>query len=223
MTFDFVAPVYDWLARLVFGQTLLTAQQAAWQPMRSGAGVLVLGGGTGAFLPVLLSQKRPCQLLYVEASVAMLNRARFAPDAGGVEFRHGTETSLRPGESFDYILLPFVLDLYPPDDLRQRLLPRLLAALRPGGALIVTDFDRPQTAWQRGQLRLMIWFFRLTANIPVCTWTDWPQALRDAGLTEQHPRLFRQGQLRAGCWVRSGGAATPATAVPAPAARRSGS
>lgn len=215
MSFDFVAPVYDGLARLVFGRSLLRAQRAAGRAMNRGADVLVLGGGTGALLPQLLAQKQPRWLLYVEASETMLSRAQARVASNSpVEFRHGTETALRPGEQFDYIVLPFVLDLYPPADLHQHLLPRLVAALKPGGALLVTDFDRPRTIGQRLQFALMLLFFRLTARIPVRQWTDWPQALRRAGLSEQHAQLFRSGQVRSGSWVRS------ATAAPAPAARR---
>lgn len=203
MTFDLVAPVYDLLARLAFGRSLIRAQQWGIEQVNSGSHVLMLGGGTGATLPGLMA-RQPAHILYVEASVAMLKRARqrTRPEAP-ITFIHGTETDVAIDEQFDVILLPFVLDLYPIDALQTRMLPRLLKALKPNGQLIVTDFDQPDTYWQRAYMWLMLRFFRLTANISVRQWTNWPNALRQAGLVEQAGRLFRGGQVRSGCWLRA--------------------
>lgn len=213
MTFDFIAPLYDRLAQLVFGRALLAAQQAAWGLVPTGGDVLILGGGTGTLLPAFLGDKRPRRLLYLEASAAMLQRAqqRIPPDAR-VEFRHGTEATLRPADQFDAILLPFILDLYPETTLRTQLLPPLLAALRPGGALYICDFDQPRSPWQRFVMTLMVAFFRLVARIPGRRLPDWATVLVQAGFVEQQRQTFRHGQLRAGRWVRA------ATAVRAPGA-----
>lgn len=203
MTFDLVAPVYDVLARLAFGRSLIRAQQWGIEQVRSGQRVLVLGGGTGLTLAELLA-RHPGHVIYVEASAAMLKRARRrTPSDAPVSFMVGTEANLAADEQVDYILLPFVLDVYPADLLRQHMVPLLLSHLRPGGQLIVTDFDEPRTYWQRAYMWLMLRFFTLTAAIPVRQWTNWPEVLRQARLTEQTGRSFRSGQVRSGCWVRN--------------------
>ncbi|MEZ0606992.1 class I SAM-dependent methyltransferase [Fibrella sp. WM1] len=203
MTFDFIAPVYDSLAQLVFGRLLLSAQRAAWWLVPAGGDVLILGGGTGTLLPQFLADKQPRRLLYLEASAAMLKRAQqHVPEALTVEFRHGTEASLEPTDQFDAILLPFVLDLYPEPTLQAQLLPRLLAVLRPGGALYVCDFDQPRTWQQRALMGTMITFFRFVAGIPVRRLPNWSAVLTQLGLVAEQPQTFGRGLLRAGRWVR---------------------
>lgn len=202
MNFNGVAPVYDLLARLVFGRSLIRAQRWGIARVRSGSAVLVLGGGTGVTLPDLLA-RQPAHILYVDASVAMVNRARQrTPPLAPVRFSVGTESELTASEQFDYIVLPFILDLYPADVLRDQLIPTLLRHLEPGGQLIVTDFAELKTDWQRTCMWLMLRFFGLVAAVPVQKWTNWPEALRQVGLTEQEGCFFRGGQVRSGCWVR---------------------
>ncbi|MEZ0483883.1 class I SAM-dependent methyltransferase [Fibrella aquatica] len=202
MTFDAVAPFYDSLARLFFGRSLIRAQQWGIGQVRSGSRVLMLGGGTGVTLPDLLS-RQPSSVLFVEASGSMLTKARqrTQPD-DPVSFQKGTEADLPETIQFDAILLPFVLDLYPFHTLQGQMLPTLLDHLAPGGQLIVTDFARPQTYWQQAYMWLMLRFFGLLANIPARQWTDWPMALRQAGLMEATGCSFRANQVRSGCWVR---------------------
>lgn len=218
MSFDFIAPIYDKLSQLVFGRALLNAQQAAWWQVPPERDVLILGGGTGTLLPRFLHDKRPRRVLYLEASAAMLQRAQqtVAPPSP-VEFRHGTEALLEPTDQFDAILLPFVLDLYPDATLQTQLVPRLLAALRPNGALYISDFGQPRTWPQRAIMTTMLLFFRAVARIPVQRLPDWPTVLTQLGLVEQQSQTFRGGQLRAGRWVR-GATVVPGLSAPPSAA-----
>ncbi|RYF73300.1 MAG: class I SAM-dependent methyltransferase [Cytophagaceae bacterium] len=203
MTFDSVAPFYDLLARLAFGRSLIRAQQWGIEQVRSGGRVLMLGGGTGVTLLNLLA-RQPDSILYVEASAAMVARARQRTQPGApITFVVGTEVDISTTELFDCILLPFVLDIYPAETLQTQMLPRLLSCLKPDGQLIVTDFAHPEAYWQRAYMWLMLRFFRIIAGISVAKWTNWPDALLMAGLTEKKGALFRGGQVRSGCWVRS--------------------
>jgi len=202
MTFDPVAPFYDSLAALAFGRSLVRAQEWGIAQVRSGCRVLILGGGSGVTLPSLLACT-PTQVVYVEASAAMLLLAQQrVPPGAPVTFLLGTEADVPNHESFDYILLPFVLDLYPAVALESGMLPALLRILRPTGQLIVTDFARPVTYWQRAYMWLMLRFFRITTGIPARHWTNWPAALTTLGLVEQRGQSFRRGQVRSGCWAR---------------------
>jgi tRNA (cmo5U34)-methyltransferase len=193
MSFDVVAPVYDRLARLVFGHRLERAQTALLDGLVSRANVLILGGGTGFLLDALLTKLAyaPARIVYLEASARMLDLARQrllrlgnpadAPTET-VTFRLGNETTLRPDERFELILLPFVLDMYLHEQLQRNLIPRLLEATQPGGHWLVTDFVETRP-WAHRLLRwTMFRFFRLLAGIPAQQLPDWPQLLTDAGL-----------------------------------------
>lgn len=197
--FDRIAPYYDGLAWVVFGRSLARAQTVFLDRVPARASVLVVGGGTGGLLEPLLSRSQPARIVYLEASARMLARAsrrvlrRRLP--GQVEFRLGDETALQPGERFEVVITPFVLDLFTAQTLRTRLLPRLRMALLPGGQWLVTDFV-PGAGWGPNRLiQVMIWFFRRTANIEAGQLANWQPLFAQLGL-----RLCeRQSQLNG--WV----------------------
>ncbi len=208
--FNWVAPFYDAMAGGVFGGALRRAQQWA---VRHGLPttvrrVLFIGGGTGRVLPAVLAQAPGARVVYLEASGAMLARARAhlartasPADLARVEFRLGTETALRPHEQFDAILTFFFLDLFSADALAA-VVRELMTALTPGTAWLVADFAPPRTAWQRGLLAVMYRFFRLTTGMQNQTLPDWPAALTAAGWHATTAASFVSGAVQASIWQR---------------------
>ncbi len=197
MTFDVVAPVYDRLARIVFGQTLKQAQTAFLYQIPAGASILLIGGGTGWLLDEVLRTNAPQRVVYLEASSRMLamsrRRVRHHPLAGRVYFQHGTEADLDIHERFDVILIPFVLDLFPAALLRDTFLPRMYHALAPHGLCIITDFTPPSTWWQHGLSKSMYLFFKLMANVRPWGLPDWPGLFRqDMGFVLRHQKTYWQ-------------------------------
>ncbi|RZK23576.1 MAG: class I SAM-dependent methyltransferase, partial [Hymenobacter sp.] len=184
--FSRVARVYDWLARLVYGQAQRQAQRAALQAGLPLAGpaprVLVLGGGPGWVLTELLHQCPAAQVLYLETSAAMLNRARArltplaSAMAARVEFRQGSERDLRPGEQFEALVTFFVLDCYTLAEFPAAMA-RLQAARCPGAPWLVADFLPPRTWWQQGLLRTMYLFFGVAVGLRARQLPPWPGAL----------------------------------------------
>jgi len=201
--FDAVTPVYDALSRLVFGRRLERAQTVWLSQIQAGASVWVLGGGTGALLGPLLA-RRPGRLLFLEASRKMLARAsqRMIREqlTGQVTFQHGTEQDLTATDSFDVIILPFVLDVFTESTVRERMLPMLLNALRPGGSLLLTDFVRTDRRWQRALIQVMIWFFRLTANLETRQLLDWQSIVAETRLSRAGQRPQVWGMVSAEWW-----------------------
>jgi ubiquinone/menaquinone biosynthesis C-methylase UbiE len=205
--FDSVARYYDALAGLVFGPRLLRAQREALQQglPPDARRVLFIGGGTGQVLPELLHQCPAGRVLYLEASAAMLQRARqhlarTAPELRArVEFRHGTEEALAPNEQFDAVLAFFLFDLFPPAEL-QALLGRLHRHARAGTRWVVADFAPPRRGWQRGLQWLMYRFFRLTAAVPGQELPDIGGALRELGLQPRWQQELSGGLIEASGW-----------------------
>lgn len=203
--FDRVAPFYDALARLVFGNVLNEAQAAFLPVVMPEAKILIVGGGSGWLLEQILTTCAPRKVVYLEASGRMLHRARRrVREDGRVHFRHGTERSLLPDEQFDAVFTPFVLDLFSEKRLVGHLLPSLYAALRPGGKWFCTDFFRPDTAWKAFLLQSMYRFFRLTASIEARRLPDWPRLLEEElRLSRVADRLFWKGFIRSGVWEKA--------------------
>lgn len=204
--FDRVAWYYDALSAAVFGPVLRRAQQAALAGLPAGAPrVLILGGGSGWVLGEVLRRRPAARVVYLEASAAMLGRARallardFPAGQAQVDFRLGTELQLQPADSFDAVLTFFVLDCIAPAALGPAL-QRLRAALYPGGQWLLAEFSPPRRWWQRGLLGAMYAFFRLTARLQVRQLPDYPGALRAQGLQPRPATYFLGGAVLAQTW-----------------------
>lgn len=194
--FDRVAWCYDALAALVFGPALRNTQRAALAGLPAGAPrVLILGGGTGWVLTEVLRRRPAATVLYLEASSRMLARARARLSPGQlaqVEFRHGTQNVLAPGEAFDTIITFFVLDCIATPDLPDAL-DRLHAALRTGGRWLLADFRPARRGWRRLLLAAMFWFFRLTTRLRARELPDLAAALTARGLHGEIKGQFYRG------------------------------
>lgn len=208
MSFDWIAPLYDPLAFLVFGRKLQRAQTVFLGQIPPGASVLIVGGGTGWLLERVLTTCQPKHVVYLEASAQMAARAsrRIVRHAvvGSVAFRVGDETQLKPNERFDVIMTPFVLDLFTEKTLLTAFIPTLRSRLAPGGLWAVTDFVQPQTGWQKALLWSMIRFFRLTAGIEIRQLADWQRCLRETGLTLQNRERQVGGMVSTEVWRTPG-------------------
>ncbi len=211
MSFDLVAPVYDALSRVVFGRSLQAAQTLFLPEMPPDSTILVVGGGTGALLMSVLIECSPKHVMFLEASEQMLARARRRvqdnPMAGRVDFRHGTEADLQPGETFSVVMLPFVLDLIPETDLKQAFLPRLIRATAPGGVWLVTDFVNSPRLAHRLILKTMYLFFRLASGIRATHLPDSHRLLTEAGFQLTNRQMAVDGQVEASYWTLAGATA----------------
>ncbi|MBL7848854.1 MAG: class I SAM-dependent methyltransferase [Cyclobacteriaceae bacterium] len=203
--FDRIAAVYDGLARLVFGQRLTRAQEIYLSQILPRSRVLILGGGTGKIIGALKRVQPDCRVIFIEASQAMLQRAKDRNKAlAGIEFIHGTEQSIPPGALYDVVITPFYLDMFPEDQLRE-VIKHVGLTLDIHGKWLVTDFYSPTTIGQRWLERIMYLFFRVTTGISAKSLPDWKASLRDNGWIEKnHARdgfiesaVFVRGQLSA--------------------------
>ena len=74
--FDLIAPYYDSLARLVFGDSIRHCQLEYLDKIPPGAQVLILGGGTGWLLGELMKINPSCRVWYLESSIKMLEMTK---------------------------------------------------------------------------------------------------------------------------------------------------
>ena len=137
--FNSIAEDWDRLSREVLGAFDLPGAVAEAVPVPCGVAV-DLGCGTG----MVLERIRPKaeQVIGVDGSSRMLelSRRRFGPDAPGVSLRIGEldHLPLRDGEG-DFVCINMVLH-HVSDPLAA--LREIHRVIRPGGLLLVTDFDR---------------------------------------------------------------------------------
>ena len=170
--YDTIAPVYDFISRMVFGKAIVNAQVSLLKCLPVGDyRLLVVGGGTGWILEELAKQ-RPSGLTvdFVEASGEMINLARKRNCGGNsVNFIHCPIEDFEAPFLYQAILTPFVLDNFEEQKAKQ-VFTQLDKLLAKEGVWLYADFvyDKSNSpVWQKGLLKLMYFFFRVTAKIEV--------------------------------------------------------
>lgn len=192
--FDKIASVYDALARLVFGRSIVDAQKHFLHCIPRNARVLIVGGGTGWIIRELLAQHPDARIWFVDASEKMIASARKKTTRPDILFIKGTEHDI-PEETFDIVITNFYLDLFPTDKL-EAIGRRIRHALKPRGIWMIADFldDKP---WMRWMLKLMFVFFRVTTNIESRGLPDWNKAMNDLGGKKKDGKYFYYGFIEA--------------------------
>lgn len=207
-SFDTIAPVYDLLARLVFGKSIVRAQTFFLDTIPPGARVLIIGGGTGWILTKLLQKKTVVRIDYVEASIGMINLARqkyrnfkkkgAASHSPIVDFIHGTEQNLPSEAQYDVVITFFVLDMYHNEALR-KMTQKLYGKLISGGSWLFADFKINQKRhgaaifwrkWHQALVNLMFLFFRLTCNLQNRKLPDYDHAFSQLPLAREKTKTF---------------------------------
>ncbi|KAA9327298.1 class I SAM-dependent methyltransferase [Adhaeribacter soli] len=204
--FNRIAPFYDFLARRIFGKAIQNSQTWLLPFVPENANVLIIGGGTGWILTEFLKHTNCRSILYLEASGKMLELSKKRYDKAqktttDVAFRLGTETVLKPEETFDVVFTGFLFDLFQPEPLHD-LMTRLNAHLKPGGSWLVADFE-PKNAtsfWQKSLLKSMILFFKLTANLQANELPDLEKEFAHFPLNLQQQKFFYKKLIAAGVY-----------------------
>jgi ubiquinone/menaquinone biosynthesis C-methylase UbiE len=111
--FDFIAPFYDSLARLVFGKALQKAKTSFTDRIPTGGRLLLMGGGTGTILNTLLKTHPALEIDFVDVSGKMLKLAENNLDSGfhhRVTFIHGDHHAIQTDKIYDAATSFFVID-----------------------------------------------------------------------------------------------------------------
>ncbi|MDN5204048.1 class I SAM-dependent methyltransferase [Fulvivirgaceae bacterium BMA10] len=192
--FDRIAPFYDILAKLVFGNAMKKAQTAFLDKIPSNSKVLIIGGGTGWILVELFERLSNVQVVYVESSAEMLsltNSRLMKAWQAKVKFIHGNQCDIEQ-DHFDVIITHFFLDLFKEDKV-SHIINTLKATLKPNGKWLFCDFELNNVHskyWQKILVRTMINFFKLTTNLEANKLIDLREHLKSCGLKQVESRRF---------------------------------
>jgi tRNA (cmo5U34)-methyltransferase len=190
--FDSVAFIYDHLAKLIFGGSIIESQKYFLNKIPERANILILGGGTGRILKELFKIRNDVTVCYIEASAKMIARAKEKSiNDDRVQFILGTESDIPPESQYDLIITNFYLDLFSGESL-QIVIRKIKKSLAPHARWIVTDFDDDRW-WQKAMLKAMYFFFRLTCNIEGKKLPEWEKELQVIGAAQIDTRKFYRG------------------------------
>lgn len=197
--FDFIAPFYDRLVKIIFGRRLYDAQVALFKYVPKNASVLIIGGGTGTFLNQFIAEAAPAHIDYLEASQKMLEIACNSHQTyQNIRFIYGNENSeVVPGSGYDIVLIPFVFDLYTEHDLNLMVI-KLKSKLKPDAVWLVTDFyaDTNSARLHQALLKVMYWFFKFISGVKAMKLPDYMLILKQNHLYVVREQRFIRGFVR---------------------------
>lgn len=190
MNFNFIAPYYDRIARIVFGQSIVESQINHFGLIRPGAKVLVIGGGTGWILKHLPAD---CEkVVFVEPSREMIGRAARESVRFPLYLLKDYYENITINEKYDAIIANYFFDMFSKNDLDQ-IADKMKRSLSESGLLFATDFTNMVGFWHRSMLIIMYTFFWMVAGIPNRKLCNWQQILMSNGLRIVHSSRFYGG------------------------------
>lgn len=169
--FDLLAPLYDFLAFLVYGRSIKGVQKALIKKISPGKKVLLVGGGTGWLIRELYEQVPPSDLFYVDASAKMIQMSRKVLKKLDPSFQQKVnliqdqfENLVLPTD-FDVVICFFFFDLFEKEAFAA-VFDQLDNCLKKGGSFLVADFFIGKGKnWQRLLVRAMYAFFRVFSQL----------------------------------------------------------
>ncbi|MGW8122492.1 class I SAM-dependent methyltransferase [Roseivirga echinicomitans] len=178
--FNLIAPVYDALAKLVFGKKLRKVQTHFLPVIPVEASVLIMGGGTGWIINELFDRGFKGKLTYIEASEKMISLSKkHCGLKQSVDFIHGDESAI-PNEQFDVMITNFFLDVFAEPRLDE-VINILTEKLNPNGLWICSDFYDTGKVSHRFLLWLMFKFFGFTTQLESTALIDFDLKLKKRG------------------------------------------
>ena len=188
MNYGPVARWYQFLSKLIFGNTLVRAQHLALSAVPENSHLLIAGGGDGEVLRHLPHPE--CPIDFVEISPEMLRLAK-QKNQKNVRWFQQDIFAFRPDKSYDVILIAFLLDNFIPKEAKQ-LIAHLRHFLRKEGQIIIVDYTETPSFPQKILLQAMYLFFRIVANVQVKSLPPIERIMQENGFRKTGTlRLYR--------------------------------
>ncbi len=187
--FNRIAPFYDRIAKLIFGNQLIRAQIHFLSEIKPNDDVLILGGGTGQLLEYFPSCNK---VLFVEKSEQMILYASRRKIEADVDYINEDFLNYDHNRKFDIIICPFFLDCFDEINLHQ-VLRKIKSSLKSEGNLLVIDFKK--NGFNGLMLKSMHVFFRIFSKLESKSLLDIHQKVLDVGFREAKVKFSHRNQL----------------------------
>ncbi len=183
--YDNAAGFYDLLSRLVFGKSLIRAQQVLLPFVKPDSKMLIVGGGTGLILEAIANiYPGGLKITYVEISAKMIKLAQKRDwKQNEVLFVHTGIESYVPAGRFDAIMTSFLFDNFK-EERAEKVFKILDSLLHPAGKWLFADFNiKKKTGgfWQKILLGTMYRFFRVLCNVEATRLPEMGMLFQSAG------------------------------------------
>lgn len=199
--YDSIAWAYDYLSQLIFFNQIKKAQTAFIEEVPDNFKILIIGGGTGYYLEQLLLRTNNTQIVYVEASLQMIKKAKKRisnldkATQQRVEFICGTENDIPLSYAFDCICTHFFLDLFTQSEM-DIIVKVLSKHSKPNAQWHFSDFQNTNSFSQTVLLKAIFLFFKITTNVSSSTLPNYFNSLEKLGWKEIKSCYFYSAMIK---------------------------
>lgn len=204
--FGRLAHLYFWMEYFSFGPYLQRCRCLHLNEVAHATPALVYGDGDGRFLAELATVAPALRITAVDASTAMLRRARERVRCPSVRWVHADARIWQPPpDGFDLIVSHFFLDCFEEEEVAA-IVTRVNAAAADDAIWIVSEFAIPDgpIAGLAGRLliRALYLAFGILTGLSVRKLPEYGPVLRKTGWTLQDRRRLLRGLLVSERWRR---------------------
>lgn len=200
VSFNFIAPFYDRLVKLFYGNRLNIAQEYFLSSIQNNSTILIIGGGSGEIIKSIDEMVSGCHLIYLEASEKMIQLAhKNKPRFNVVEFYHHSVFDFSSSQKVDIVITPYFFDLFSKREVLQ-IMKRIKPRLNPRAHWLNVDFVKAGF-WQNLQLKCMYLFFWLVAGVKNTSLVEMDEIFTDFGFILVKQKCFFKPRITAGLYV----------------------
>jgi 2-polyprenyl-3-methyl-5-hydroxy-6-metoxy-1,4-benzoquinol methylase len=195
--YNFIAPIYDRLAHLVFGNQLNEAANYFIPSIKQHAYILILGGGSGSILEQLAVNCPNAQVTFLDASAKMVHQAQKRETSTlKIEFITSSVFDVTLADVYDVVITPFFLDMFKAKQL-DSLFAQLSPHIRPGTLWLFADFLRSEKLADKLLIKSMYIFFSLVVGSNNFVVPDYEQHFEISGFALEKEVIFMNGLVAA--------------------------
>lgn len=167
--YDAVAPFYDRLSYLVFGNAQRQAQVQQLRYIQNGADILICGGGSGRILEdINQCEVKGIKISFLDSSIEMIKIAKKRKCENiSVEFIKTDILTFKDLGKYDIIITSFFFDNFSEAE-SEKVFQKLDLLLKPEGLWFFNDFTLQygKGMWWKGiMLKVMYLFFKITSHL----------------------------------------------------------
>ena len=212
MNCDFIAPWYEPVEHLCFGQALQRRRTAYLEKLGDSRRAISFGEGDGRFTAALLRSNPHLEVIAVDASRRMQQIAARRVAMMGESFRERAEfhcaeiDTFDPGSAkYDLIATHFFFDCFSTDATRE-VIQRIAGWAAPRAQWVVSEFHQPPGRlgrfWTGAIIRGLYAAFRVTTGLRVVRLPNYHAALVSAGFKLRRQEFACGGLLISELWER---------------------
>ncbi len=202
--FNLIAPVYDMLSSMVYGNNLIEAKKAFLDQIPEHGWVLLMGGGTGNILNQIFEKKPGIHIDFVDSSAGMIRLAKKHLKKeyhNRINFICGDHHAIPTQKSYDVVTSFFVIDCFQQKEALE-FAKAITDGLKEEGRWLFADFFYTEQWLQRWLIAFMYRCFKIVSNISARRLPDYDALFESEHFKMISEKSFLSGLIRSRIYLR---------------------